>query len=277
MIKIGTSGYSYSDWKGIFYPDSLSKKDYLKHYANFFGITEINSTYYRIPRPGMFKSIIKKAPKDFSFTVKLSKEFTHERQKAASSVDSYKRGIEPLLDSGQLMTLLAQFPYSFKPNKQNYSHLENIRQAFANLPINVEFRNKYWITDKTFSFLREHDFGYVCVDMPNLPNLVPPIVKATTDLGYVRFHGRVKKHWWNPPQPHMRYDYLYEEEELEEWVNRSKKLDNETENVVIMFNNHFQGKSAKNARQFSSLLSPEKKQPKEPENFINPPHDLFNQ
>lgn len=277
MIKIGTSGYSYDDWKGVVYPRNLDKKNFLKHYSNYFNLTEINFTYYRLPAPGIFENILKKAPDDFDFVVKLSRELTHERDKAKSAAKKFRSGIEPLVESDQLVTTLAQFPYSFKPNEKNYNHLKLLRDQLGDVRINVEFRNKYWIKDDTFEFLSDNDLGYVCVDEPDLSGLVPPIVKATTELGYIRFHGRVKEHWWNPPEPHMRYDYLYDEEELEEWVDRTEQLEEYTDDMVILFNNHYQGKSAKNAKTFSSVLGIEddsKELPK-PGDLIQPGKDLF--
>jgi len=277
MIRIGTSGYSYSDWEGIFYPENLGKKNYLAHYAKFFNITEINFTYYRLPSPDIFEKIRKKVPDDFGFVVKLSKELTHERDKVESSVDQFRKGIEPLVENNQLITTLAQFPYSFKPSEENFAHLKFLRKKMPDIPINVEFRNEYWIKEKTFDFLENHSLGYVCVDMPRLPHLVPPIVAATTELGYIRFHGRVQKHWWNAPEPYMRYDYLYEESELEEWVDKTRELGNYTKNIVILFNNHYQGKSARNAKKFSSMLNDSRGQKdlSEKDDFLHPGRDLF--
>jgi len=277
MIKIGTSGYSYQDWEGIFYPENLGKKNYLSHYAKFFDITEINSTYYHLPSPAMFEKIRKKTPEDFRFVVKLSKELTHERDKAEASVDQFRKGIEPLVESGQLVTTLAQFPYSFKPSQESYDHLKFLRHEMPDLPINVEFRNEYWIKEEMFDFLERQSLGYVCVDMPQLPRLVPPTIAATTDLGYIRFHGRVKEHWWNAPEPYMRYDYLYDEEELREWVDKTEELGNYTKNIVILFNNHYQGKSARNAKTFSSLLNEKlgRNEFSEDDDFLRPGRDLF--
>ncbi|MBS3814783.1 DUF72 domain-containing protein [Candidatus Bipolaricaulota bacterium] len=277
MITIGTSGYSYDDWKGVVYPEGLEKKNFLRHYRKHFDITEINSTYYRLPTPGMFESILKKVPDDFQFVVKFSKELTHQREKAAASIDRFREGIEPLVARDQLTTTLAQFPYSFKPNEENFQHLKTLRNEMPEIPINVEFRNEYWINEKTFDFLEANELGYVCVDMPRLPRLVPPVVRATTDLGYIRFHGRKKEHWWNPPDPHMRYDYYYDEEELEEWIEKTKELEKMTENIVILFNNHYGGKSAKNAKTFSSLLNDQGNSPDLPDDvdFIQEGKDLF--
>lgn len=255
MMKIGTSGYSYEDWKDIFYPSDMQSKDFLGHYCRFFNITEINSTYYRIPNPRMFIALLRKVPEEFQFAVKLSQEFTHQREQMEESIKPFRGGIQPLIGNDRLTVLLAQFPYSFKPNENNYQHLARLRETFPDIPIQVEFRNKYWITENTFDFLREHDLGYVCVDMPRLPKLVPPTVQATTDLGYVRFHGRSTKHWWNAPEPYMRYDYLYTNEVLQEWVPKIKQLRKQTDQVLLFFNNHYQAQSAKNAVSMAQLLN----------------------
>ena len=254
MIKVGTSGYSYKDWKNLFYPPGTNSSSFLQHYSTFFNIVEINSTYYHIPKPQMFAAMINKVPEDFSFVVKLSKQFTHERNKAEKKLDDYLTGISPLIHQDKLTTLLAQFPYSFKPSPDSFDHLKYLREVFQDIPINVEFRNEFWIKEETFEFLRDNDLGFVSVDMPRLPRLVPPIVRSTSSIGYVRFHGRVKKHWWNPPEPHMRYDYLYEEKELKEWIPKIEELSKQTGQTLLFFNNHFQAKSAKNAMEISRLL-----------------------
>jgi len=254
MIKIGTSGYSYEDWEGRFYPAGTEKGKYLQFYSRVFNVTEVNSTYYHVPRPGLFRGMLKKVPQDFRFSVKLSSQFTHQREEAEKFVAPFKRGIRPLLQDDRLLTLLAQFPYSFKPTADNFRHLERLRDYFPHLPINVEFRNDYWLEESTFEFLRENDLGYVAVDAPPLPHLPPPLARVTSELAYVRFHGRVREHWWNPPQPHMRYDYLYSEGELDEWVPRLRELEENSSQLLIFFNNHFGGKSARNALTLAQKL-----------------------
>lgn len=254
MIKVGTSGYSFDDWSGVIYPESLESGDYLSHYGTYFNTVELNFPYYRMPDPQIFLALMKKVPDDFDFSVKLTKEFTHEREKIKEAIEPYREGIQPLLAHDRLATLLAQFPYSFKPCEESFNHLRRIRDELEGIPINVEFRNEYWINEETFRFLAENDLGYVCVDMPKLSRLVPPVVRVTNGLGYIRFHGRVKKHWWDPPEPHKRYDYLYRREELEEWIPKVRELSEEAKSSYLFFNNHFQGKSAKNAALMTDLL-----------------------
>ena len=108
--------------------------------------------------------------------------------------------------------------------------------------------------DEVLAFLKEKDLGFVCVDMPRLERLIPPIVRATTAIGYLRFHGRLAPTWWEHKEPSMRYDYLYSEEELQEWVPKIKELEAQTEVTYLFMNNHPGGKSVKNAGQLGLLL-----------------------
>lgn len=254
MIKIGTSGYSYDDWRDHFYPNKLPANRFLSYYARPFSTVEINSTYYRIPEPRMFTAMLNHVPDTFQFVVKVSQEFTHRRDRFPQAVKPFRLGIEPLIAAGQLGCLLAQFPYSFKRNAENQIHLERVRDVLRNLPINVEFRHSSWVTDETFAFLKAHQLGYICVDMPQLPGLLPPSAVATTEIGYIRFHGRNTEHWWSPPKSYMRYDYLYTEAELKEWLPRIRTLERQTETVYAFMNNHWHGKSAVNARMLGDLL-----------------------
>lgn len=248
MIKIGTSGYSYDDWKGVFYPEKMNKKDFLSFYAEAFRTVEINFTYYRIPSPMTFVQMLRKVPEDFEFVVKTPKEFTHEREKLTGAAPMYSEGIQPLVDAGQLGCLLAQFPQSFHLNDDNLSHLRRVREAIApDIPINVEFRSREWITDEVFSFLRENNLGFVCVDMPDLPGLIPPVVQATNRIGYVRFHGRLKGSWYQHEEARERYNYEYSPQELEEWMPRIAELEGMAEDVYLFANNHPMGKAIKTA------------------------------
>jgi uncharacterized protein YecE (DUF72 family) len=84
---------------------------------------------------------------------------------------------------------------------------------------------------------------------------MPPVAVATSRVGYVRFHGRNAQKWWNHEQAWERYDYLYSEQELAEWVPKVRALASETDVTYLFFNNHYQGKSAQNARMFAKMLS----------------------
>ena len=106
-IRIGTSGYSFKDWRGAFYPEKISPGALLKYYSAYFDITEINATYYGIPSPSTFKRMAETTPPGFGFFVKLHSSMTHDRKPAQADFDRFKSAMLPLADSGKLLGLLA--------------------------------------------------------------------------------------------------------------------------------------------------------------------------
>ncbi|NLJ60750.1 MAG: DUF72 domain-containing protein, partial [Firmicutes bacterium] len=110
------------------------------------------------------------------------------------------------------------------------------------------------ITNETFDLLRSHSLGFCAVDEPRLPGLVPPIAEATSALGYVRFHGRNAKKWWKHDTPGERYDYLYQEAELKEWIPKIRQVADKTEKTYVFFNNCHSGQAAENARMLQTML-----------------------
>jgi uncharacterized protein YecE (DUF72 family) len=163
--------------------------------------------------------------------------------------------MEPLVERGMLGCVLGQFPWSFKATPQNREALEQFRAALPELPVVIEFRNSGWVSEETFALLRELEMGFCCVDEPRLKGLMPPVVQATSPIGYVRFHGRNAAKWWQHEQAYERYDYLYTEDELAEWVPKIRELAEETERTYLFFNNHYEGKAGQNAQMLARLLN----------------------
>jgi uncharacterized protein YecE (DUF72 family) len=252
---IGTSGYSYQDWYGCFYPEGLKCGDMLKFYSKEFSFTEINSTYYQIPSSKVFESLCKMTPPEFKFTVKAYKSLTHERLGTMKKdAENFCTSIKPLLSEGKLGGVLFQFPYSFKNNTDNRSYLCTVRELMRDIPTAVEFRHSSWNIKPVWEFLKSMNMSYVAVDEPGLKNLVTPSAVVTSQIGYVRFHGRNSAKWWNHEKSYERYDYLYSEEELSEWVPKVKNMMDGSKIIFIAFNNHFNSQAVINARMFRELM-----------------------
>ena len=246
-VKIGTSGFKYADWKGAFYPERLRDQDMLRFYAECFDTLEINYTYYQMPSPRTLEAMASKAGSQFTFSVKAHADMTHRRENFQGAAPAFREAIRVLEDRDALGCILAQFPYSFWHKTENREHLLRLREVLTGVPLVVEFRNDSWYTPAVFAFLREQGIGLCCVDEPDLPKLPPKVVEATSDVGYVRFHGRAAATWWKHNEATERYDYLYAAEELEEWVPQIKKLVDKTRITFVFFNNHPRGKAAANA------------------------------
>jgi len=252
QVRVGTSGYSYQDWVGPVYPPGTPKQDFLSHYAREFSFTELNFSYYSLPTASTTERMIQKTPKDFLFAVKAHKSITHEPG-AEQDVDRFREGIAPLADASRLAAVLLQFPYSFHYIREHRLYLDQVCRRMEALPLAVEFRNDEWHRDSVLEGFRERGITFVNVDAPALPRLPPATAAATADTAYIRLHGRNREQWWKGNATE-RYDYLYAEEELSEWIDRIMAIVGRAKVLLIAFNNHFRGQSFTNARMLRSLL-----------------------
>ena len=315
MVLIGTSGFSFPDWVGPFYPPGTERARMLDYYVREFPAVEVNATYYRIPPPSTLAAMERKTPPKFEFVVKAHHDMTHLRTLDAEMFRAFHRAIEPVRAAGKLSGLLAQFPYAFRRAPENEAYLVELKRRLPEgVPLFVEYRHNSWIRDDVFSWMEREGLGYVSVDEPDLPGLVPPVARATGDVGYVRFHGRNRANWWHaegavrarpaaaappaapaapardrarrapapaedigplftgiadpgafaaepaapPPAPRApstdRYDYLYSEEELKQWVEKIRDLAMKTKKTFVFFNNCHVGQAATGAKLMRRLL-----------------------
>lgn len=253
MIYVGTSGFSFRDWVGPFYPPGTPSGKMLEHYAQVFPAVEINSTYYRMPDPRVLAGIAERTPRTFRITVKTPAAITHQRTGEPGPFQAFLRVIEPLQSVGKFHGALAQFPFQFRNSPENQDYLRTMRDRLAGLELFVEFRHDSWNQDEVLALLRELELGFVSVDEPPLPGLFPPRLEIAGPVAYVRLHGRNATHWWGS-DGHRRYDYLYSEEELREWARRIHKASSAARDTFVFFNNCYGGSAAQNAGQMTLLL-----------------------
>jgi uncharacterized protein YecE (DUF72 family) len=253
-VVLGTSGFSFDDWVGPFYPPGTRRQDMLELYAAQFAAVEVNATYYRIPPPKTMESLDRRTPAGFEFLVKAHQSMTHEKAPPdAATFDAFRACAEPLARAGKLKGVLLQFPWAFRPTLGARKRLDLLAAELASLgPLFVEFRHASWLTDKVFRYLEERAIGYCSVDEPALPGLVPGLARVTGDVGYVRFHGRNSKTWWGGGGD--RYDYDYSPEELKEWVAKIRELAEKASKVYVFFNNCHAGQAARNALLMRDML-----------------------
>ena len=244
-LRIGTSGYSFTHWVGTVYPEGTRPSDMLTTYAKDFDAVEINFTYYRDPTPEIFEGMLRKVDSDFEFVVKAPKRMTHEREAMASVAKLFVKSLKPLIDSGQLGGVILQFPQSFHANDLSLDYLKNVADIFVpcDIKTSIEFRHKGWNQDRVYRWLEKLQLGFVNVDLPRIGALPTPTSILTNDVAYYRLHGRNKDMWYNPPTGSHRYDYLYNEEELEDWAGRIEGVLGTASKVYIFTNNCHKGSS----------------------------------
>jgi uncharacterized protein YecE (DUF72 family) len=245
-VFIGTSGYSYNDWLGNFYPQFCPKPDFLRFYSSVFKTVELNATYYRIPTETMVKKWYNQTPNDFVFTAKFPSAVTHEGSMNQRR-ENCKRFLEviSLLDD-KLAVLLMQFPYGFTPDK----HFKIMEQLIDCLPsdknIAVEVRNRKWLRRDFYDLLKEKDCSLVQVDHPWMPKKS----EFTADFGYIRLLGNRKE--ITDDFSGIRRD---REDDLKWWSLVIEEFTRVKGDIYIYVNNHYSGHSPTTAVRLNELIN----------------------
>lgn len=242
QIHLGTSGWQYGDWKGVFYPDGLPTKDWLHYYATLFNTVEINSTFYRMPRSTTTENWYKQVPEHFLFTLKINRFFTHTKRLAVD--DEFRHRLNTFINSAQALgkklgMVLVQLPPSLRAD---YALLKNFFEVVnGRLPLALECRHASWFTPETKRILKDYKVLWVVNDSPNRW----PAEKYSTKQGaYLRFHGNK-----------VLYKSSYSDAELSLWANEIHR--SPAQHIWIYFNNDFGGVGAENARTMQSYFDQE--------------------
>jgi uncharacterized protein YecE (DUF72 family) len=299
-VRIGTCSWADEALSKWFYPPKLPAKERLAWYAQHFDTVEVDSTFYRLPSESMVQGWAGRTPDDFTMHIKafglmtrhpVKAEVVPEDLRAEMPVDDRGRvdrpprelraeifsrflaALEPLRAAGKLGGILFQLPPYIVYKDTSLAYLEWARAQLEGYEMLVEFRHRSWLDEEnrvdSLSFLERIGASYVVVDAPRSDtarNLVPTVVATTSPLAYVRFHGR-NLGTWNKRggSAAERFDYLYTDEELEEWVEPLQELAGETEQAYAFFNNNASSEdpdnplgrvaqAATNARQLRRLL-----------------------
>ena len=218
-LWIGTSGYVYPEWVGVFYPrGSTSSAKMLPFYAKHFALVELNFSYYQLPTRQQLAMMLTRVPPTFRFIVKAHRSLTHEPDE--KQIDSFRANLQLMHEHGQLLCVLCQFPQRFHCNEANQRWTAKLRTRLDAISIAVEFRHQSWDRPDITEWLQYEGITLVSVDVPEIPEIYPrKLVQAGNQI-YVRLHSRRAATWY--AAGHDRYDYAYSDEELLEWVQALK-------------------------------------------------------
>jgi len=255
MIRIGTSGYSYDDWRGPFYPADLPKRDFLEFYSSRFDVVEINATYYAPPSVRMTEGLLRRSGGRVTFCVKASRRMTHERDADDAFYERFREALGPLAEADRLGAVLAQFPQSLKPDRTGRAALERVCSGLRGLPLVLEFRDRTWADERVFSWMQAQGVALCCVDAPAIESLFPPLVEVTSpDLAYMRCHGRNAASWYEHEEAYQRYDHLYSAQETREVAAAVRTLARGATDVFVFYNNHYRAKAVDGAERLRREL-----------------------
>ena len=291
-ILIGTSGYDYPEWRGVFYPAELKRADFLPYYATRFNALELNNTFYNMPTAERLLSFWERSGGALKFSVKANRLLTHEVGRDwQSAAQDFRSALKPLAQNGSLASALFQFPQSFHYTDQNRLYLSALLAQFRGLPVVVEFRHAEWIRPSVFDGLFERGASLAFCDLPELKNLPNKNCLQAQEGGlpfagkiaYIRLHGRNASAWYAkendaqekeclqdhnalpglPASPKSaahdrngsaRYRYDYSDDELSEFAPVIQQAASQGRQVQVFFNNHPDGSGAKNAKRMREMV-----------------------
>ncbi|MGZ8842533.1 MAG: DUF72 domain-containing protein [Pyrinomonadaceae bacterium] len=231
-LHVGTSGYSYKEWKGNFYPEDLPAKEMLSYYSRRLPAVEINNTFYRLPQPGMIENWRDQVPTSFRFSIKATQRITHiKRLKNCAEETKYLIETASLLGE-RLGVILFQLP----PNSKKDT--DRLKDFLSSLPATIraafEFRHESWFDDEIFTLLREKDCALVVSDTDEKP--LSEII-STAGWGYLRLRRVV-----------------YEQDDLAAWMQRVQ--DQKWKDAFVFFKHEDEGTGPKLAAQFVKMSEP---------------------
>jgi len=289
-VRVGTCAWVekglIADW---YPPTATSAEARLRVYAEHFDTVEVDASYYAIPAERTTFTWAERTPAGFVFHVKafglitghrvrpeqlpadlrpLVSEVTGQGHVVPSAaleervLARFARALRPLADAGRLGGVLVHLPPSAVPGHAAWERLDRIRAGLPGHDLMVEFRQRDWLApdlvDETLAGLRERGLTYVAVDAPRVatPNVAPTVVAATSGTGYVRFHGRNAATWnRRGGGASARFDHLYADDELAEWVEPLRALARSTSRLYAMFNTNADTQGPDNADRLRQLLA----------------------
>ena len=272
QVRVGTAGWSYKDWEGIFYPPGMARRKQhpLQILARCFDVVEINTSFYGHIKPELAKlwaKIVSDVNASFMFTAKLHRSFTHSPMAAMEPTSAVsirlnddderlaRQGLEALAGTGRFGALLIQFPVSFKNTALNREYLETLLRQFIEYPRVVEVRHSTWSNPETIAYFAERNVSFCNIDQPQIGRALEPTAHVTSGIGYVRLHGRNYDQWFEAEKSADRYNYLYKPSELVGWKERVETIAEKAKITFVVTNNHFEAKAGANALQLKHMLT----------------------
>ena len=245
QIYVGTSGYSYSDWKGKFYPNDLPDSQRLSYYSEKFNSVEVNMTFYRTPFKNVVRGWYSRTPQGFRFVCKGARYITHI-QRLKTNFDSIDKFFSPLSElKEKLICILWQLPPSLKYDLsllKDFFALVKEHRSGKNLLHAIEFRNATWFKEKTYEILEHYQIAFVWQDAPKGKWPQTPEV-STGNAIYIRFHGK-----------ESLYKGSYSDEDIKYWINKIKKHQQGLRFLFVFFNNDYNADGAFDAIRFKQHL-----------------------
>ncbi len=237
-VHIGTSGWHYKHWLGVFYPEGTRASEMFQFYARYFDTVEINNSFYRLPTATTFDNWRESSPPNFCYAVKASRFITHMKKLKDPKSSSEKFFLVADRLAKKLGPILFQLPPRWKLN------IERFEEFLGSLPGEhqyvIEFREETWFVLEVYQLMRKYKVAFCIHDFGDMK--VPR--EITAKFTYIRFHGPTSAKYWGS----------YSDRELRVWADRIKKWRSDLSSVYVYFNNDPEGAAVKNALTLKRLI-----------------------
>ena len=246
-LHIGTSGWSYKHWKEIFYPPKLKATDWLSYYAQFFKTTEINTSFYHLPKQETVEKWMKNVPRRFRFCPKISRYITHMK-KLRDPEESLERFFEIFEPMEKMMgPVLIQLPPSLKFHYDVADHFYSVlKKNYKKYDFAMEVRHPTWLEEESLTLMTKYDMGFV---ISQSGDRFPYSEMVTAKNIYIRFHG-----------PKKLYASYYTDAMLKRFLKMFRGWINEGHEIWAYFNNDIYGYAIENAKRLIELAEKDKEQ-----------------
>ncbi len=252
MILVGTTGFQYREWVPVFYPRSLEPNSWLRYYSRQFGCCELGLTYYRIPEAYVIQELIEETQGAVQFVFRAPYRLLEGNSVRSDLAHRFAATLWPLKDAGQLAGTLAQFPPNFGFMRENFENLCLLRDSLEDIALIAEFGCTDWLTPRAAKHLAAAGIALACID-GGASLREKAFFCATAGLAYVRFQGRNHSRWVKGDGS-AQHDYLYSRAELAAVIPEIRRLERESERVLVFMNNHWRGQAPMNARMLMEQL-----------------------
>jgi uncharacterized protein YecE (DUF72 family) len=280
---IGTSGYYFDDWIGVFNPPKprrsqkpetiVEKEDFdrLRFYQKYFRFVEINASFYMEPSQQTYMDIERRSLVNSLYAVKTHQSVSHTKewdaQKSKETMERHIAAVAPLLETGRFYSFLIQLEDHNEHSIKKLDYLLAVCETAVQrkIDVHIEFRHRTWHREAVLQKLKDFGIGICNTDIPPFPHVFPLKAYATTPKGYIRYSGRNMDSWYPAAkaktahqrlsQRNSRYDYRYSKEEIEQHAADQLALAQKTNTVAAAYNNHYNAQAVMNGIENIKLLN----------------------
>ncbi len=253
-VLIGTSGFGYEEWRGVFYPPDLARADYLRYYSLFFRFVELEFSYVRMPEFWKLERMAESTPSDFRFSIAAHRSLTNGVHPLwPTLVVQFRQALQSRAFRSRLAGVLLSFPHRFRYEDENRVYLGELCSELREFPLFIEFRNRDWLNERVFEEADKRRIGIVVNDSSRIPGAESPRLFGNAENAYVRLYrsGRTERESSFLDVADSR---SFSDAELDSWANAIHEKETSTDTIFIALGAAGGGQAVGDAKRLQERL-----------------------